>query len=65
MSSTLEQELADITKALNEPTIEPRLLQQTVLRAVGPSSTADVVFWLAYLAVLCGLLVLAVRRKQV
>jgi ABC-2 type transport system permease protein len=34
MSSTLEQELADITKALNEPTIEPRLLQQTVLQIV-------------------------------
>src|SRR5207248_6784082 len=34
MSSTLEQELADITKALNQPTIEPRLLQQTVLQIV-------------------------------
>jgi ABC-2 type transport system permease protein len=34
MSSTLEQELADITKALNEPAIEPRLLQQTVLQIV-------------------------------
>jgi ABC-2 type transport system permease protein len=34
MSSTLEQELSDITKALNEPTIEPRLLQQTVLQIV-------------------------------
>jgi ABC-2 type transport system permease protein len=34
MSSTLEQELADITNALNQPTIEPRLLQQTVLQIV-------------------------------
>jgi len=34
MSSTLEQELADITKALNQPAIEPRLLQQTVLQIV-------------------------------
>jgi len=34
MSSTLEQELSDITKALNEPTIEPRLLHQTVLQIV-------------------------------
>lgn len=34
MSSTLEQELADITKALNKPAIEPRLLQQTVLQIV-------------------------------
>jgi ABC-2 type transport system permease protein len=34
MSSTLEQELADITNALNQPAIEPRLLQQTVLQIV-------------------------------
>ncbi|MGC2195822.1 MAG: ABC transporter permease, partial [Terriglobales bacterium] len=34
MSSTLEQELSDITVALNQPTIEPRLLQQTVLQIV-------------------------------
>jgi ABC-2 type transport system permease protein len=34
MSSTLEQELTDITNALNQPTIEPRLLQQTVLQIV-------------------------------
>jgi len=34
MSSTLEQELADITRALNQPAIEPRLLQQTVLQIV-------------------------------
>ena len=34
MSSTLEQELSDITDALNTPTIEPRLLQQTVLQIV-------------------------------
>jgi ABC-2 type transport system permease protein len=34
MSSTLEQELSDITNALNQPTIEPRLLQQTVLQIV-------------------------------
>src|SRR5438270_6395223 len=34
MSSTLEQELSDITTALNQPTIEPRLLQQTVLQIV-------------------------------
>ncbi|MBS1852308.1 MAG: ABC transporter permease [Acidobacteria bacterium] len=34
MSSTLEGELADITNALNSPTIEPRLLQKTVLQIV-------------------------------
>src|SRR5215470_8530740 len=34
MSSTLEQELADLTNALNEPTIEPRLLQKTALDIV-------------------------------
>ena len=34
MSSTLEQELADITTALNTPTVEPRILQQTVLQIV-------------------------------
>jgi ABC-2 type transport system permease protein len=34
MSSTLEQELSDITNALNQPTLEPRLLQQTVLQIV-------------------------------
>ncbi len=34
MSSTLEQELSDITIALNQPAIEPRLLQQTVLQIV-------------------------------
>src|SRR6202008_3727026 len=34
MSTTLEQELTDITNALTQPTIEPRLLQQTVLQIV-------------------------------
>ena len=34
MSSTLEQELSDITTALNTPTVEPRILQQTVLQIV-------------------------------
>ena len=34
MSSTLQQELADLTNQLNQPDIEPRLLQQTVLDVV-------------------------------
>ncbi|HZQ69460.1 MAG TPA: ABC transporter permease [Terriglobales bacterium] len=34
MSSTLEQELADLTNALNQPAIEPRLLQKTALDIV-------------------------------
>jgi len=34
MSSTLEQELTDLTNALNQPTIEPRLIQQTALSIV-------------------------------
>jgi ABC-2 type transport system permease protein len=34
MSSTLEQELTELTNALNEPTIEPRLLQKTALDIV-------------------------------
>jgi ABC-2 type transport system permease protein len=34
MSSTLEEELAGITKALNQPTVEPRVLQDTVLQIV-------------------------------
>jgi len=34
MSATLEDELTGITNALNEPTVEPRLLQQTVLQIV-------------------------------
>ncbi len=34
MSSTLESELTDITTALNQPTVTPRLLQQTVLQIV-------------------------------
>jgi ABC-2 type transport system permease protein len=34
MSSTLEQELTDLTNALNQPTIQPRLLQQTALSIV-------------------------------
>ena len=34
MSSTLEDELTSITNSLNQPTIEPRLLQQTVLQIV-------------------------------
>jgi ABC-2 type transport system permease protein len=34
MSSTLEDELTSITNALNQPTITPRLLQQTVLQIV-------------------------------
>jgi len=34
MSSTLEGELTDITNALNQPTVSPRLLQQTVLQIV-------------------------------
>ena len=34
MSSTLEDELTSITNALNEPTVSPRILQQTVLETV-------------------------------
>jgi ABC-2 type transport system permease protein len=34
MSSTLEDELTGITNSLNEPTVEPRILQQTVLQIV-------------------------------
>src|SRR5215813_9307178 len=34
MSSTLEQELTELTNALNEPNIEPRLLQKTALEIV-------------------------------
>ncbi len=34
MSSTLEQKLTELTQALNQPTIEPRLLQQTALDIV-------------------------------
>jgi len=34
MSSTLEQELADLTNALNQPNVEPRLLQKTALDVV-------------------------------
>jgi len=34
MSATLENELTDITNALNQPTVSPRLLQQTVLQIV-------------------------------
>jgi ABC-2 type transport system permease protein len=34
MSSTLEGELTDITAALNQPTVSPRILQQTVLQIV-------------------------------
>ena len=33
-SSTLEGELSNITTALNNPTVEPRILQQTVLQIV-------------------------------
>jgi ABC-2 type transport system permease protein len=34
MSSTLEDELTSITNALNQPTVTPRILQQTVLQIV-------------------------------
>jgi len=34
MSSTLEDELTSITNALNQPTVTPRMLQQTVLQIV-------------------------------
>ena len=34
MSSTLEDELTGITNALNQPTVTPRILQQTVLQIV-------------------------------
>src|SRR5437868_7808118 len=34
MSSTLEDELTQITNALNNPTVEPRILQRTVLQIV-------------------------------
>lgn len=34
MSSTLEDELNSITDALNQPTVSPRILQQTVLQIV-------------------------------
>jgi ABC-2 type transport system permease protein len=34
MSSAIESELTDLTNALNQPTIEPRILQQTALAVV-------------------------------
>jgi len=34
MSSTLEDEMANITNALNQPAVTPRMLQQTVLQIV-------------------------------
>src|SRR5579859_1283649 len=34
MSSTIEDELTGITNALNQPAVEPRILQQTVLQIV-------------------------------
>jgi len=34
MSSTLEGEMTDLTNALNQPTVEPRILQQTALEVV-------------------------------
>jgi ABC-2 type transport system permease protein len=34
MSSTLEQEMTQLTNALNNPTVEPRVLQQTALQIV-------------------------------
>src|SRR5229473_3008220 len=34
MSSTLEQELTELTNALNRPAVEPRVLQQTALEIV-------------------------------
>jgi ABC-2 type transport system permease protein len=34
MSSTIEQEVSSLTDALNQPTIEPRLLQKTALEVV-------------------------------
>lgn len=34
MSSTMEQKLAELTTALNQPTVEPRLLQKTALDVV-------------------------------
>jgi ABC-2 type transport system permease protein len=34
MSATLEQKLTELTQALNEPTVEPRLLQKTALDVV-------------------------------
>jgi ABC-2 type transport system permease protein len=34
MSATLEQEMSDLTNALNQPTVEPRILQQTALEVV-------------------------------
>ncbi len=34
MTATLEGELSDITNALNQPNVEPRVLQQTVLQIV-------------------------------
>jgi ABC-2 type transport system permease protein len=34
MTSTIESEMTDITNALNNPTVQPRMLQQTVLQIV-------------------------------
>jgi ABC-2 type transport system permease protein len=34
MTATIEGEMSDITNALNNPTVEPRMLQQTVLQIV-------------------------------
>ena len=34
MSSTLEQKMTELTEALNQPTVEPRILKQTALEVV-------------------------------
>ncbi len=34
MSSAIESEMTDLTAALNQPTVEPRILQQTALQVV-------------------------------
>src|SRR5215472_14814028 len=59
MSSTLEQELSDITTALNTPTVEPRVVHEGYL--VTPITKTELVFGLnlagAVKAVLTGLVI--------
>ncbi|HEX6350493.1 MAG TPA: hypothetical protein VF160_14015 [Candidatus Dormibacteraeota bacterium] len=63
--SDLQRDVVRLQLGTAGPHVTQAMKQQTIERTIAASSASDVVFWLGYLAVLCALLVLAVRRKQV
>jgi ABC-type transport system involved in multi-copper enzyme maturation permease subunit len=62
LASNLQRDIIETQIRLSEARFEGRSPLDSI---PGASGNGDIVYWLAYLAVLCVLLYLAVRRKQV